>query len=77
MSFTSALTSGAISPLQHSKLSNKLLAEQNRLVIENERDFKARMKMAWSMIHPDTDYAFFDLRYKYATEVFDAQVLGL
>ncbi|XP_021717007.1 uncharacterized protein LOC110684877 [Chenopodium quinoa] len=54
-----------------------LSAEQTRLVTENERDCEARMKMAWSMIHPDTDYAFFDLRYKYGTEVFDAQVLGL
>ncbi|XP_021725084.1 uncharacterized protein LOC110692395 [Chenopodium quinoa] len=56
---------------------DQLAAEQTRLVNENERDCEARMKMAWSMIHPETDYAFFDLRYKYATEVFDAQVLGL
>ncbi|XP_021768005.1 uncharacterized protein LOC110732378 [Chenopodium quinoa] len=55
---------------------DQLAAEQDQLVTENERDCEERMKMAWSMIHPDTDYAFFDLRYKYATEVFDAQVLG-
>ncbi|XP_021717574.1 uncharacterized protein LOC110685290 isoform X2 [Chenopodium quinoa] len=54
----------------------KLEAEQGRLISENKRDCEERMKMDWSLIHPDTDWAFFNLRYKYAIEVFDAQVLG-
>lgn len=54
----------------------KLEAEQDRLISENERDCEERMKMALSLIYPNTDWVFFDLRYKYATEVFDAQVLG-
>ena len=41
---------------------DQLAAEQERLVTENERECEERMKMAWSLIHPDTDYAFFDLR---------------
>ncbi|XP_021728359.1 uncharacterized protein LOC110695438 isoform X2 [Chenopodium quinoa] len=55
----------------------ELAKEQDRLVPENERDCEERMKMAWQLIHPNTDWEFFNLRYQYATEVYDAQTLGL
>ncbi|XP_021717013.1 uncharacterized protein LOC110684884 [Chenopodium quinoa] len=55
----------------------KLKKEQSRLIAENETDNVERVKLAWGLIHPDYDYEFFDLRYKYASEVYDAEVLGL
>ncbi|XP_021738028.1 uncharacterized protein LOC110704536 [Chenopodium quinoa] len=55
----------------------ELEKEQRRLIAENETDNEERMKLAWGLIHPDYDYEFFDLRYKYASEVYDAKVLGL
>ncbi|XP_021729776.1 involucrin-like [Chenopodium quinoa] len=55
----------------------ELEKEQRRLMAENETDNEERMKLAWELIHLDYDYEFFDLRYKYASEVYDAKVLGL
>ncbi|XP_021760238.1 apolipoprotein A-IV-like [Chenopodium quinoa] len=46
----------------------ELKKEQSRLIAENETDNEERMKLAWGLIHPDYDYEFFDLRYKYASE---------
>ncbi|XP_021745504.1 putative uncharacterized protein DDB_G0274435 [Chenopodium quinoa] len=55
----------------------ELEKEQRRLIAENETDNEERMKLAWGLKHPDYDYEFFDLRYEYTSEVYDAKVLGL
>ncbi|XP_021731308.1 uncharacterized protein LOC110698217 [Chenopodium quinoa] len=43
-----------------------LEADQSRLIEENEQDCKNRMKRAFSIIHPGTDYNDWELAYKYA-----------
>ncbi|XP_021717323.1 uncharacterized protein LOC110685171 isoform X2 [Chenopodium quinoa] len=42
-----------------------LEAEQSRLIEENEQDCENRMKRAFSIIHPGTDYNVWELAYKY------------
>ncbi|XP_021729403.1 uncharacterized protein LOC110696424 [Chenopodium quinoa] len=41
-----------------------LEADQSRLIEENEQDCKNRMKRAFSIIHPGTDYNVWELAYK-------------
>ncbi|XP_021729428.1 MAP7 domain-containing protein 1-like [Chenopodium quinoa] len=43
-----------------------LEADQSRLIEENEQDCKNRMKRAFSIIHPGTDYNVWELAHKYA-----------
>lgn len=54
----------------------ELNEELSRLITENEADCEERMKLAWGLIHPDSDFDYFNLRYLYASEVYEARVLG-
>lgn len=54
----------------------ELEEEQLRLIAENEADCEERMKLAWNLIHPDFEYKYWNLRYQYASEVYEAKVLG-
>lgn len=57
--------------------SVELKKEQDWLVAENEKDAKERMKLAWQLIDPNTDFDYFNLMYQYASEVYDNQQLNL
>ncbi|XP_021733035.1 uncharacterized protein LOC110699831 [Chenopodium quinoa] len=57
-------------------LKKELEQEQLRLIAENEADCEERMKLTWSLIHPDIEYEYWNLRYQYASEVYEAKVLG-
>ncbi|XP_021754717.1 RNA polymerase II degradation factor 1-like isoform X5 [Chenopodium quinoa] len=50
--------------------------EQLRMIEDNEADCEERMKLAWNLIHPDFEYEYFNLRYLYTSEVYEAKVLG-
>ncbi|XP_021761152.1 uncharacterized protein LOC110725985 [Chenopodium quinoa] len=58
------------------KQSDELAQEQKPLTEENERDNLARLKITWSLLYPEIDFEVYKLRYDYASEVYDAQLLG-
>ena len=59
-----------------SQHQEELKAEQGRLIKENERDNEIRLRMPWGLLYPEVDFEVYKLRYNYATEAYDAKVLG-